>query len=410
MRFGVKQIFKMLCQHIIFPFCYTINRWRKPEDELVVLADAHHDACPPHMEQLREKLAQEHYHVEEYFCDISKCGTWEGFRFMTRFMKLYSQASYVFICDNFLPVASCRKKKETKVVQLWHGCGAFKKFGYDAKDDIPAGYHGDVYRNYDLVTVSGDGCVEHFISAMGINRKNGKKDKNPKQLSIVRPLGVSHTDRLFDEDYLEACRDKFRYAYPDAAGKTVLLWAPTFRGNAAQAELVGQDYIDALQESPELADRIYVIKSLHPHLHDGLPEDSGEKQDAACMTTDELMVCADILITDYSSVFFEYLLFDRPIIFFAPDYRAYGKSRGFYQEYDSLPGYVVKGSGHDVKRKEMNIFMQEELRSAVKMALQGDTEDMRHMRGRYKSLYMNACDGTATERLIRNVFEQDDIG
>lgn len=400
MRFGLKQIFKMLCQHVIFPFCYTINRWRPIDGELVVFADAHHDSCPPHMEQLRVGLAQEHYHVEEYFCDISKCGTWEGFRFMVHFMRLYAQAAYVFICDNFLPAASCRKKKETKVVQLWHGCGAFKKFGYDAKDDIPAGYHGDVYRNYDLVTVSGDGCVEHFVSAMGIQ----------KELPVVQPLGVSHTDRLFDEDYLEACRDKFRYAYPDAVGKTVLLWAPTFRGNAAQAELVGQDYIDALQGSPELSEQIYVIKSLHPHLQDGFQVDSGEKQNAGSMTTDELLVCADILITDYSSVFFEYLLFDRPIIFFAPDYRAYGKGRGFYQEYDSLPGYVVKGSGHDVKRKEMNIFMQEELRSAVKMALQGDTEDMRHMRERYKTLYMNACDGTATERLIGTVFGQDEIG
>lgn len=400
MRFGLKQIFKMLCQHVIFPFYYTINRWRPIDGELVVFADAHHDSCPPHMEQLRVRLAQEHYRVEEYFCDISKCGAWEGFRFMVRFMRLYAQAACVFICDNFLPAASCRKKRETKVVQLWHGCGAFKKFGYDAKDDIPAGYHGDVYRNYDLVTVSGDGCVEHFVSAMGIQ----------KELPVVQPLGVSHTDRLFDEDYLEACRDKFRYAYPDAAGKTVLLWAPTFRGNAAQAELVGQDYIDALQGFPELSDQIYVIKSLHPHLQDGFQEDSGEKQNAVSMTTDELLVCADILITDYSSVFFEYLLFDRPIIFFAPDYRAYGKDRGFYQEYDALPGYVVKGSGHDVKRKEMNIFMQEELRSAVKMALQGDTEDMRHMRERYKTLYMNACDGKATERLIGIVFGQDEIG
>lgn len=410
MRFGVKQVFKMLSQHIIFPLFYMINRWRPIDEGLVVFADAHHENCPPHMEQLRERLVQEHYHVEEYFHDLSKSGTWEGLQHMVRFMKLYAQASYVFICDNYLPVASCRKKKETKVVQLWHGCGAFKRFGYDASDDIPSGYRGNVYRNYDLVTVSGNGCVEYFASAMGINKKNGANDKNHKQTSVVQPLGVSHTDRLFHEDYIEACRDKFRYAHPDAVGKTVLLWAPTFRGNAAQAKLVGEDYIDALRDSQELSGEIYVVKSLHPHLHDGLAETSGTESDAVYMTTDELMVCADVLVTDYSSVFFEYLLLDRPIIFFAPDYRAYAKGRGFYQEYDSLPGYVIKGSGHDTNRREMNVFMQEELRSAVNMVLKGDTEDMRRMRKRYKDLYMNACDGMATERIMNSVFGQDEIG
>ena len=45
---------------------------------------------------------------------------------------------------------SCHKRKGTTVIQLWHGCGAFKRFGYDAKDDIPQFYKGNVYRNAPL--------------------------------------------------------------------------------------------------------------------------------------------------------------------------------------------------------------------------------------------------------------------
>ena len=98
---------------------------------------------------------------------------------------------------------------------------------------------------------------------------------------------------------------------------------PTFRGNAGKKKgsveaAPGEAYINLLMND----DRYYVIKSLHPHMH---------RQNA--MSTNELLCCADVLITDYSSVFFEFLLMDKPIIFFAPDYDIYSQSRGFYLDY-----------------------------------------------------------------------------
>ena len=65
-------------------------------------------------------------------------------------MKEYAAAGYVYICSYFLPVSSCKKRKETKVIQLWHSGGLLKKMGYDTKDDIPRDYKGDVTANYDL--------------------------------------------------------------------------------------------------------------------------------------------------------------------------------------------------------------------------------------------------------------------
>lgn len=389
MGFAIRQCFKMLCQHVIFPFLYFINRWRSLDRELIILADAHHDTCPPHMEALSRRLSGQRYRVIEWFMDSASAGTWTAFRYMAKFMKLYAQASYVFICDNYLPVSSCRKRRETKVIQLWHGCGAFKKFGYDTEEDIPKEYRGNVYKNYDLVTVSGDACVPFFCSAMRI----------PEQNAVVLPLGVSHTDRLFDADYIARCRDRFRYIYPDAAGKRVVLWAPTFRKNAARAELSGESYIDALIGDKSLGEDIYIIKSLHPHL----------KRGDSAMSTDELLVCADILITDYSSVFFEYLLLDRPIIFFAPDYGVYANSRGFYQIYDELPGYVVAGNGYDKSHREMNVFLQEELARALVSVIGGQGARMKKLRDSYRANYMNLCDGNATVRILKYVFGGDEL-
>ena len=366
--FRVRILFKMLCQHIIFPVVYFCNRLRPIDKKLIILADSHHDECPEHMIYLRKRLLESDCRVEEWFFNIYTIGKWEAFKKMVCFMPRYAVAGTVVICDYFLPVASCNKKKRTKVVQLWHGCGAFKKFGYNSKEDIPEGYVGDVHKNYSLVTVSGEEAIKPFETAMILGVDN-----------VIKPIGVSFTDRLFDEDYIGLCRDKFRFEYPNAVGKRVILWAPTFRGNASKKKgqieaTPGEDYINLLMED----DRYYVIKSLHPHMHQ-----------EGRMSTSELLCCADMLITDYSSVFFEYLLMDRPVIFFAPDYDSYSGSRGFYVDYRMLPGVVLT--------------LDTDLRPHVEAAFAND-EYVEH-RADYRKRFMSACDGCATKRIVDYIKE-----
>lgn len=370
MMSNIRMVFKMLCQHIIFPFVYFVNRFRPIDKKLVILADAHHDGCPEHMSYLRAKLMETDLKVEECFFNIYTIGKWEAFKQMVSFMAKYPTASTVVVCDYFLPVASCNKKKKTKVVQLWHGCGAFKKFGYNSKEDIPEGYHGNVHKNYSMVTVSGEAAVKPFETAMILGADN-----------VIKPIGVSFTDRLYDENYIGLCKDKFRFEHPDASGKQVILWAPTFRGNAKKKKdeinvTPGEAYVNLLAQD----DRYYVIKSLHPHLH---------KQ--GTMTTGELLCCADLLITDYSSVFFEYLLMDKPIIFFAPDYDVYSAGRGFYLDYKTLPGVVLT--------------LDTDLRPHVEEALEND--EYSETRAEYRDRYMSACDGCATKRIVDYIKRMD---
>ena len=360
--FRIRILFKMLCQHIIFPIVYFFNRIRPVDKKLIILADSHHDACPEHMTYLRKLLMESDYKVEEHFFNIYTIGKWEAFKKMVAFMPRYAVAGTVVICDYFLPVASCNKKKKTRVVQLWHGCGAFKKFGYNSKEDIPEGYVGNVHKNYNLVTVSGEAAIKHFETAMVLGVGN-----------VIKPIGVSFTDRLYDDEYIAFCKDKFRFEYPDAVGKKVVLWAPTFRGNAKkkkdQVEVIpGEAYVNLLMED----DRYYVIKSLHPHMH----------QDNR-MSTSQLICCADLLITDYSSVFFEYLLMDKPMIYFAADFEVYSANRGFYLDYKALPGKVLT--------------LDTDLRPHVEAAFAQD--EFAEQRADFRDKYMSACDGCATKRI-----------
>ena len=187
---------KMLLQQSIFPLIYNINKRKQIRKGLVVFADAHHAELPEQMRLLYEELKKRGMHVVKYCFDLSKLSKSEGLRRMTAFMKLYAVSEYVVLCNNFIPVASCKKRPETKVIQLWHACGALKKFGYDAADDVPGWYKGNVYRNYDLVTVSGPEAVEPFKRAMRISDDE-----------VVKPVGVSESDRLFDTAGISAnCR------------------------------------------------------------------------------------------------------------------------------------------------------------------------------------------------------------
>lgn len=391
LKFKIKQLLKMLCQHVLFPLVYNVNRFKPVNKMKIIFADAHHEQCPQYMKQIRDDLFHLGFDIEECFFDLRKISAFSGMKKMLGFMKLYAVSGCVIICNNFLPVSACKKRKETRVIQLWHGCGAFKKFGYDAFDDIPKGYRGNVYKNYDLVTVSGEYCVPFFESGMRLGK------------GIVKPFGCCITDRLFDREYLNLCREKFKHIHPKAEGKRVVLWASTFRGNAGDANVVGEQYIDRLADMYK--NELYVIKSVHPMSQGGtrkagrIPCDQKEEGGRIYMSSSELLVCADVLITDYSSIFFEYLLLDRPIVFFAPDYEDYARDRGFYLDFDSLPGHIVKNNNID---EAVRILYNIVGGNGTKM---NDTNEsqMSVLRQKFRERYMSACDGHVTERIVKEI-------
>ncbi len=364
----LKQYGKMAAQNLYLPAVYGIYRHRKIDPKRIIFADAHHNKRPGNMDLLIQEMQRRGYTVEELYLDYQKAPFGQVLKYMSVFMKKYASAGAVVLCDNFLPAAGCRKKKDTLVVQLWHACGALKKFGYDTADDIPANYRGNVFRGTDLVTVSAPGCVKPFSTAMRLPER------------CVRPLGISRTDRLFAQNYLHMQKERFLKKYPQAEGKTVVLWTPTFRGNPGQPECIDLD-LQALQE--KLGDKYFVTASLHPHMKKTGPS-------ICAFSGEEMLGAVDILIADYSSIIFEYLLLDKPLVLFVPDFDQYTGKRGFYMDYTEIPG------------KQASTL--DGLAEAVKTA--GETKDScAAKRQRFLQKYMSACDGQATGR-IADAIEQ----
>lgn len=363
--FYVKQLAKMAMQQLYMPAVYKKAAKNQIEKGLVIFADAHHTHMPFSMEKMYETMKDmDRYHIEEHVTDFGKLGIGSLFRFIKSFMKRYAVAEYVFICDNFLPVSSCAKRTETKVIQLWHSGGLLKKSGYDTAEDIPKMYKGSVYKNYDLLTVSAPCCVPVFTHTMRLPE------------GVVRATGISRSDFYFQEDWNRANVEDFYRVYPEAEGKKIILWAPTFRGNAAMPTLAGMDMVKKAMEDTK--EEFFWIIKLHPHL-----EGKGMTSNCA-IPTEKLFAVADIMVTDYSSVLFDYLSYKKPFVFFAPDYQEYDSVRGFYVDYNSFPTTVVtEGEGLvPAIRKELACRPVEDIEKCYEY----------HMAG---------CDGRATERIMK---------
>lgn len=373
MIFWVKQIIKMIFQQVILPVIYNIYAVKPVIPNTVILADAHHDEIPFSMLAIKDELMQHpELQITELYWNNSSCSVLGIFRNMACFMKKYATAETVIICDNFLPAASCRKRKGTSVIQLWHACGAFKKFGYDTSADIPSYYKGNVLANCDLVTVSSQICVKPFSSAMRLPEK------------AVRPVGVSRTDLYFNDTFNQACRNQFFSQYPNAQGKKIVLWVPTFRGNPGIASVKGLD--DILHARDQLKDTHYFIIKLHPHTQAHIEGTN------CSISSEELLPVADVVITDYSSILFDAMIYKHPLILFVPDLDEYLDNRGFYLDYNTLPGLRAQNL-----EQLLQILTDEDLLHSSVNKVYTDFYDK----------YMASCDGHSTKRIINYIKKTD---
>ena len=362
--FYIKQCMKMALQHVFLPVIYNLYKKKPVKPNCVIFADAHNDDMPYSMQYMYRTVSEMGMDIRVFCLNFKEASFGRMVREMLGFMKAYARAKTVFICDYYLPAASCRKRKETQVVQLWHACGAFKKFGFDAREDISGIYKGNPMKNCTMVTVSSQACVPVYTSAMHLLP------------GVAAATGVSRTDAYFDENYRQACRDRFFEMYPQAKGRKLLLWAPTFRGNAGNPKIEGIEAVEGLQE--KLGSQWYVIIKLHPHLERKM------KRSNCTIGTEELLAVADVLMTDYSSVMFDFMLMKKPVVLFAPDNKAYLKHRGFYLDYQSIPAVRVRDAS--------------ELPYAVKSALTEAIDT-----STFCEQYMGSCDGNATQRILERL-------
>ncbi len=374
--------FTIMC---LYPLIYKISS-RKPidnnkvifiESRLAVLSNSFHGIYNALKKDNNLEL-KSHFLRKTFVSDI------EYTKNCIALIKDMATARCVFMDEATHIFAKIRLRSESDLVQLWHGCGAFKKFGYSVIDgkfgaSQRAKTRYPVHTNYTLATVSSEEVVPHFEEAM-----------NLKNRGIVCATGVSRTDIFYDKAFTESSRNKLRRILPETENKKVILYAPTFRGNVETAVAPDKLNIAKMQES--LSDEYVLIIKHHPlvkerpAITDRFAYDFSDK-----MSIEELICVSDICISDYSSLIYEYSLLEKPMIFFAYDLEEYFDERGFYYDYDELtPGPVFKTT--------------EEIIGYINYI---ESNFDKNKVASFREKFMSACDGNATERIISKIFGED---
>ncbi len=282
--------------------------------------------------------------------------------------------SKVIITDDyFFPLRRYGKRKDQYVIQIWHAPGAFKRFGINASTMFP-GTDMKYHRDYDLVVTSSEYVRQIYADAFGIDVEN------------VRALGMPRTDIWFDDKYLEERRNHVYEKYPEIKDKQVILYAPSFREPPGRSRVYLPE-IDFGQINDGLGDDQIMILCPHPVM----PEYEGKwDYDKIRMvrdvSTSDFMLAADLLVTDYSSVIFEYSLLDKPMAFLCYDYDEY--DRDFYLDYETeLPGDIFRDTDTFIEYLKAGRF-----ECSPKLA-------------GFRERYMSACDGNSSKRVAEAITE-----
>lgn len=372
--------------HFLWRFIFFLSSVFPVNNKLIVFADTHSTTLTDNMQCIYDELKKRDGY-KFVFCLAPELSGNKlkdlfsvYFGFM-RFCRYYARCGTLILTDSYLPAFACKPRNDTTVIQLWHACGAFKKWGYSTADyewgaDKKALNRYPLHNCYTKVCVSSDCIVPFYAQAFNCDE------------SIISPAGIPRTDIYFDENFKKNARTIVEDALPEIKGKSIILYAPTFRGtNFKSAHTdIHMDY-NALKN--KLGDRYVIINKFHPYIQNGLEIDDkfgGFVFNAPTGIDVSVLLCAcDILISDYSSLIFEYSLLARPMIFYAYDLDEYDRERSFYYPYrEFVPGEIVSDTNQIINAVE-NIEKSFDSERVLQFCQK----------------FMSACDGQSTKRIIK---------
>ncbi|MCJ7711268.1 MAG: CDP-glycerol glycerophosphotransferase family protein [Chloroflexi bacterium] len=288
---------------------------------------------------------------------------------MVRGMYHVRTAGTVVVDNAYLPVHVAPHRPGTTVVQVWHAAGALKRFGADATTPLTEPERTFLHRHYDWVVTAGEASRKPWAAAL----------RTP--VERVLPLGTPRTDAFFDQDALRAARTRVLGAYPALAGRRVVLYAPTFRGRGKHKRPT--EALDAVRLRAALPDDHVLVLKTHPNLDAGLMSTAGYDVVVDPVSEiNDLLVVADILVTDYSSSIFEYALLRRPIVLLVGDLAEYEADPGLYLDY----------------RTEMIGARVNDTDAVIDAVLRGGVDVAAY--DAFIARHLGACDGHASERFV----------
>ena len=308
------------------------------------------------------------------------------------YYKYFSIAKYWIV--NSIIDEGIIKKKNQVYVQCWHGT-PLKKLRYDIEvngavlntiEEIRKRNDRDA-RKFDYFISPSKYCTEKFTSAFNL-KALGKEN-------IIIEKGYPRNDFLFNKTKKDVDSIKKKLGLP--LDKKVIFYLPTFRDNQHTSG-VGYTYnlaidFDSLKKKFSkdyvilFSPQYFIANSIDLSKYKGFVFNVARYDEI-----NELYLVSDIIMTDYSSVFFDFANLKRPMLFYMYDFDDYQNNlRDFYISLDELPGPISK--------------TQDELENNLKN-IDSIFKDYKGKYEKFNKKYNYLDDGNASERVIKVIFKE----
>jgi len=356
--------------------------------------------------KLREMHLDERFDVK--ISARKAVGKKNGSRSWLAVIKKLAWADYIFV-DNYIPLFdNLVLSSDTQLIQLWHAGVGFKSVGYSrfGKKGSPNPVR-HAHRRYTRALAPSKKLIPVYAELFGIEEE------------AFIPVGLPRFDTFFDQAKAETFKESFYREHPELEDKKIILFAPTFRGKGQKtayynyskldfrkiAEFCGDDYVFALKMHP------FIVNDTQEYYEECCTKNSDislstqqrllerRKPDldlyggkiidlTSGYDINDLFHISEILITDYSSAYYEFSVQRKPILFYTYDRQIYENVRGVHQSIKEFaPGKVCDTFDVLLEALQHKDF---ELEKTIKFADENFSEDP-------------ALRGKATERLIETV-------
>jgi len=313
-------------------------------------------------------------------------------RFVRRRSLAYVRAlaTSQYLVNNATFPAEFSKRSGQIYLNTWHGT-PLKRMGYD----MPNGAldSANTLRNF---------IVADFLLSQNSFMTEQMYEKAYKLRGVFRGVvieaGYPRVDRQFmSEAEIAQARSQLASDGIEPGTRAVILFAPTWKGTdfSSPADDAGVLLAQAQALQEEVGPSFLVLLKTHQVVH-RFATDRPELRKILVsndMPTNVILGLTDILVTDYSSIFFDFLALGRPLVFFTPDDVGYSASRGLYFALDELPGPVARTVS--------------EAGDAIRLLTSADgDENYRARASDWKGRFAPHDDGVAAHRIVDVVFRR----
>lgn len=216
------------------------------------------------------------------------------------------------------------------VINTWHGGGVYKSSGLGGNSQLnPA----------DVVSLRHmSNSLTWFVSSSKAFTENMARYYLVPEEKFL-PVGMPRNDRLFQRSEYEACSERVKKELGLNNAIRLVLYTPTFRGAVQNGKNDFELDVDRLliRLEKKFGDKFVLLYRVHHSVKD-INKMANVLDVSDYSDVQILLAAADVLISDYSSILWDYSLTNKPCFIFAPDFDSYtSQDRGFSSKAETWP-------------------------------------------------------------------------